>query len=401
MILAFEMNSMGTHHAPGNSATLQTFAHAVPEQKIRMHAHATHLAELRADPLLADDARIEFAEIAISPHYRTKAQVVSVRRFWRELMTLFAALRRAPRGEYCLVLLLSTTSTAILAASLLAMTGLRRMGVAVCLHGDVVTLTGWRSRNPVIRRLDLRAMLAAPQPRPVRFLVLEECIKRELSRLVPRSFAVTDVLPLPTNLAEVAYCRDLPLQYPVRIGLVGQATEAKGITPFLETARLFKQQYGERVEFYLVGRVFPGDDTARFASLDAPVSTTDLARDDFRDLLGRLHFVFLPLQPQYYSLAASGALLDAITWLKPVIATSVPIVSDFFVRFGDIGYLCNSTAEMQQALHTVLTDMDPVRYAHQVEAMRRVREARLPANLALHLRGVIQAHFPELVIDAS
>ena len=189
----------------------------------------------------------------------------------------------------------------------------------------------------------------------------------------------------------------MSLRYPVRIGLVGQATEAKGITPFLETSRLFRQKYGKQVEFCLVGRVFPGDDISRFASLDGPLSTTNLARDDFRKLLGRLHFVFLSLQPEYYRLAASGALLDALTWLKPVIATSVPIVSDIFAQFGDIGYLCSSAEDMQRVLHGVLTEMDSVRYAGQVEAMRRARETRLPIALARHLRCIFHAHFGELV----
>ena len=107
--------------------------------------------------------------------------------------------------------------------------------------------------------------------------------------------------------------------------------------------------------------------------------------------------MFLPLQPEYYRLAASGALLDAITWLKPVIATSVPIVSDIFAQYGDIGYLCCSAEDMQRALHVVLTEMDSVRYAGQVEAMRRAREARLPIALAQHLRCIFQAHFRELV----
>jgi len=106
--------------------------------------------------------------------------------------------------------------------------------------------------------------------------------------------------------------------------------------------------------------------------------------------------VFLPLQPEYYRLAASGALLDAITWLKPVIATSVPIVSDIFARYGDIGYLCDSTTDMQQALRTVLTKMDSVRYAGEVEAMRQVREARLPAMLAQAVGSILRTHFHEL-----
>jgi hypothetical protein len=346
--------------------------------------------------LLADNAMIEFREIVISLHYQFKIQVVSVRRFWREFVTVLGALRQVPRNEYCLILMLSATSTAILAASLLAMTGWRRLGVEICLHGDAETLTGWRSRNPAVRHVDLRAMLARRKPEPIRYLVHEESVKGELGKLVPQSLAVTDVLPLPANLAEVEYCRSLRLEYPVRVGLVGQATEAKGITPFLETARLFKQQYGERVEFYLVGRVFPGDDTSAFAILDGPVCTAALSRADFRDLLARLHFVYLPLQPHYYRLAASGALLDAITWLKPVIATSVPIVSDMFARFGDIGYLCDTTAEMQQALHTVLTLMDPARYSGQIEAMHRLRVSRLPAVLGQDLRGILARHFPKL-----
>jgi hypothetical protein len=173
------------------------------------------------------------------------------------------------------------------------------------LHGNLVNLTGWRSRNPVIRRLTCTRCWQGVA-RPIRYLVHEESIKQELGRLVPQALAVTDVLPHPANPAEVAFCGDMSLRYPVRIGLVGQATEAKGITPFLETSKLIKHKYGKQVEFCLIGRVFPGDDISRFASLDGPLSTTNLARDDFRKLLGRLHFVFLPLQPEYYRLAASG-----------------------------------------------------------------------------------------------
>jgi hypothetical protein len=92
----------------------------------------------------------------------------------------------------------------------------------------------------------------------------------------------------------------------------------------------------------------------------------------------------------------SGALLDAITWLKPVIATSVPIVSHMFAGFGDIGYLCDTTAEMQQALHTVLTLMDTARYSGQIEAMQKLRASRLPAVLGQDLRGILARHFPKL-----
>ena len=46
MILVFEMIWTGTMHAPGNSATIQTILAARPDQAVRVHAEATHLANL-------------------------------------------------------------------------------------------------------------------------------------------------------------------------------------------------------------------------------------------------------------------------------------------------------------------------------------------------------------------
>ena len=59
MILAFDMQSEGVHHVPFNSAMIQTLALALPGQTIRIHADASHLAELRRDSLLAGNPVVE------------------------------------------------------------------------------------------------------------------------------------------------------------------------------------------------------------------------------------------------------------------------------------------------------------------------------------------------------
>jgi hypothetical protein len=40
MILVFEMVWTGTHHAPGNSVTVQTIARACPDRRVLVHAEA-------------------------------------------------------------------------------------------------------------------------------------------------------------------------------------------------------------------------------------------------------------------------------------------------------------------------------------------------------------------------
>jgi hypothetical protein len=395
MILVCELFWTGTQHAPGNSATIQTIARAFPEQQVRVFADATHLRELRADAALTAYSNVDFSVVRVSSVYPGKTHVVSVRRFLSELAALRRALRMVPAGEPVLIMLISTTPTAIFAAKLVARGGRRRVGVQVGLHGNLNEVNGWRSRNPLRRAFDLSSALAAQSGLRPRFLVLEEAIREELARLVPETAAVTDVLPLPINLTEVAQWHDAVFQAPLRIGLVGQATEAKGITPFLALANEFHTN--DRVTFHLVGRAMAGDDLARFAPLADPVSAAPLSRAAFLERLAPLHFVCLPLQPGYYNLSASGALIDAITWLKPIIATRVPIVENLFRQFGDIGYLCDDMDAMRETIRRLLSDMDAARYGRQVAAIHALRESRMPDALALQYRAVVREHFPHMV----
>jgi glycosyltransferase involved in cell wall biosynthesis len=396
VILVVEPTWTGTLHAPGNSATIQTISDAFPDQQVRVFADATHLHELQRDPALTGRG-VSFHPITLDQAYLHRPHIVSLRRLASEIRILRGALRAAPRHEPCLILLISATSTAIFAAAMLLRLSRRRIGVQVGLHGDLNSLFGWRSRNPLSRALDLPSMMRARGPRHLRFLVLEEAIREELARLAPEAARRTDVLPLPINVAELPLVPEPRLARPLRIGFIGQATEAKGIGAFLEIARDFKARYGDAVEFHLIGRVPPGAELQRFAVLDSPVSTEHLARQDFQDRLAGIHFAFLPFQPGYYNLSASGALLDAMTWTKPVIATSLPIVAGLFGRHGDIGYLCNDTDAMRGTLEQVVSGMDQERYQRQVDALRRARETRMPAALARLYEAIIRDGFDSLL----
>ncbi|HSU05739.1 MAG TPA: hypothetical protein VLI93_09215 [Acetobacteraceae bacterium] len=396
MILVIEPTWTGTLHAPGNSATIQTISDAFPEQAIQIFAEASHLRELRSDAALTARRSISFHPIILAEEFLHRPHIVSLRRLASELRIIRAALRSVPRDEPSLIFLISATSTAIFATALILRLSVRRLAVQVGLHGDLNSLFGWRSRNPVTRVMDLRSVMRARGSRRLRFLVLDEAIRQELVRLAPEAAARSDVLPLPVNVGELAHVPEPRLTRPLRIGFVGQATQAKGIGAFLETAREFKARYGEAVEFHLIGRVPPGGELDRFALLDSPVSGDHLPRQVFLERLGRMHFVFLPFQPGYYNLSASGALLDAITWVKPIIATGLPIVADLFTRYGDIGYLCDDHAGMRAALDQVLSGMDADRYLRQVKVLKQARDARLPAALARQYRDILRDGFGDL-----
>jgi hypothetical protein len=395
MILAYEACWTGVGHAATNSGLLQTVARAFPGQPIRVLADPSHLDELRRDKLLAA-CDIGFVAAPLSRHFRYRTAVVSPRRFAHEFAILAGALWRVPAGENVLLLLLSATPTAIFAAAALARLSRRRCAVQVVLHGNLNDAQGWRPRNPLPRAFDLKSAL---ERAPVRFLVLEPGILRELARLSPRGAARTDVLPHPVVAVEVdpAAAAAPPPPPPLNVGFVGSATAGKGIEVFLAIARDFRARHGARVAFHLAGLIRQDSDPAAFAPLAHPVAPGHLPREQFTARLAALHYVMLPFRPEYYTFSASGGLLDAITWLKPVIATDMPIIADLFAEHGAFGVLCDDAAGLAAALETALAEGIGPRYQAWVATLRRVRDSRMPAALARRYRAIMAATFPGLL----
>ena len=396
MILVFELSWKGTTHAPGNAATTQIVARAFPGQEVRIHADPSHMEQLRRDSALTALPNVTFAPVAIPAMHYGKPAVVSVRRMWREFRVVRAALRAAPRHEPHLVFLISTNATTGLAAAWAVRLAGRRAAVQVGLHGNLNDAFGYRPRNPLLRALDTRSALTARYPAPLRFLVLEDGIRTALGERLPGAEARMDVLPLPINPAEANEPPAI-LEGTVRFGFVGLGTADKGMDVFLRAARRVRERHGAAAEFVHVGSMPRNAPAAEGADLLAqPPSAAQLPREEFTARLRSLHYVVLPFRRGYYDLSASGALIDAITWLRPVIAARVPLSAQAFATMGEIGVLCEDEAGIEAAMDHAVREPDPAAYAARVEALRQARAGRDPAALAATYRRVVSEGFPGL-----
>ena len=391
MILAFEMNWAAMVHAPGNAATVRAMMQGCPGRTLRLHAEPAHIAELRRDPALAD-AAVEYVGIDRFALFQGRPAIVSWGRFWHEFALIRGALRAVPRGAPCLVMLLSTTATGVFAAALAAWLH-GRCWVQVGLHGDLNEVAVRRSRHPLRRAFDVVAGLNR-RWRKLRFLVLDGVIRDELARIAPAALERTDVMPLPVNIGEVPAGPGPVLRTPVRIAFVGQATMSKGIDIYLAMARRMRARHGERVQFDVIGRADPNAPAPGSDDLVVPISPDYLSRAEFVRRLDRADYVFLPLFGTYYRLAASGALLDALTWLKPVIIGRIPLSERWFAEFGDIGDLCDDAAAMEAAVERVIVAPDPARHAAQVTALRAARDTRTPEAVGRTYASIAARFFP-------
>ena len=393
MILAIEPTWTGTVHASSNAALLEVVSLAFPRQTIRVFADVTHLNELQSSLGEASSSAFRFKSIQLSEVHRHKPHIVSLRRLHNEIQIVRRALSHVASSEDCLLILLSATSTSLLAADLFSRGRSGRTFIQAVLHGNLNELTGWRHRDPIKRRLDLRSMLCRNYRGRMRFLVLEEFVRSRLAVMRPATAQATDVLPHPLARPENMEL-SAPLAEPLRIGLVGLGSEEKGMGSFLRIAMQLRNIAGDKIRFHHVGSIVPGADASLFEVLEETPSTKHLTRSEFLLRINRLHYVVFPFRKNYYGLSASGAFLDAIAALKPIIAMRVPLTEQFFREFGTLGYLCENEAEMVSTIADLASRLDSAAYDAQVDILRTARSMRLPETLALRYRDLVMKNLP-------
>jgi glycosyltransferase involved in cell wall biosynthesis len=222
----------------------------------------------------------------------------------------------------------------------------------------------------------------------IQYIVLEKSIRDTVVTSFPLLSGKIDALehPLSPNQLELP---EVPLVEPIRFGFLGLADRAKGYPVFVDLANRITVKYGNRAEFHAIGHLsgnsmIPGTN----ALLTKPQSTL-MSRTAFLNGVSGLHFIVLAHEAGPYTLTASGVLLDAIAWGKPVICREIPIFESIFNQQGDIGYLFNSDDELKRVVEEILQNADNPRYQRQVSNLRSARKTRHPEALAEQYRHIV------------
>jgi hypothetical protein len=380
VISVIELSNRGNRHAAFNASLLQTIAQACPREELEFRADPSHLECVGQTPCPT-------RPIQLSTDHPDRLELVTLRRIADDFRTL----QRAAAGPGRRVLVVSSASaSAIVAADLLRrLPGHGEIFVQLPMHGQLGAIRGgWRTRNPAMRALDLRASLQRCRGARFRYLVLEESIRAALLREVPGLDGAVDVLPHPVaEDARKAAGASIVPGAPLRIGMLGVASPAKGLEVFARLARRMREAAPGAMTFHLVGRVAPGVDPGMLDAIEGPLTADDLPREAYLARLAALHYVCLPGQDGYYAFSASGTLLDAIAARRPLIMLRNRMSSGVIEGFGDIGYPCTDEAEMLDALRSIARSPSPARHAAQVAAVDALASARTPPALAAQWRA--------------
>ena len=230
----------------------------------------------------------------------------------------------------------------------------------------------------------------------IQYLVLEQSIRDTVLKNLPLLSGKIEALEHPISPNEGA-SQTVDLSEPIRFGFLGLADKPKGFPLFVELANHVTAKYGRRAEFHAIGRFpqnsVPVNGTEVLAT--KPEGTHRISRANFIRGVTPLHYVVLPHEAVTYTLTASGVLLDAIAWEKPVIARKIPIFEAIFEKHGDIGYLFSDDTELRNIVEQLLGPGDKSRYHRQVLNLRSLRKSRAPETLAASYREMCRKNGSE------
>ena len=381
MILVCELSHPDGAHAPFNAGLLATIRAAFQKEGLWFFGAATHIAELKRQ--LGEDLVALITWVEISPPDRHETYFG---RFLQELRIVRHLLRTVSKGTTQHLIFTSAYPSTILALKLARWFERKHIPVQMVLHG-LNGVVGKRYRHPIRRFQDMKTALTILGNRKVQYLVLEEPIRDAIVRNLPSVAGKVEVLahPLPPHEAE---SRAGGLGMPVRLGFLGLASESKGFPVFLELAKTVRAQYGNQAEFHTIGRFPAGCSPMGMEALATRPATERMGRSDFTRGVRQLHFVVLPHHATPYGLSASGTLLDAIAWGKPVIARRIPIFEHVFEKHGDIGYLFRDDTELTGIVKQILESPDHSRYEGQLINVHNARRWRSPEMLAVAYREI-------------
>lgn len=369
MIVVAEPTYHDHEHAPVNGAILHSIALACGPVVFAAtplhHASVREAASLNAPIPTRHD-------IVVLP-----SGGIHVRRMRAQWLALAGLMRTY--APHTLVLLSAGPETLFVARALV--TRYRKLHLFVVTHGNLVTATGWRSRDPRHRLIDMRSSLAVARHPRIHLIVLETHIRESARRIgLPHNFLVWPH-PLPTH--EVVPFTPWVFNPRLRLAFVGQGTKPKGFDDFLAMYR----SVGPKYDWALVGKLDSNYNAIDLGVID--FSYVQLSRAEFLSELRKADFAVLSLRADY-DFIASGSLLDCIAQRKPLIAVETTMLAGLTRQYGQFGYLCPDLPAVEALLADPARLRDPAAYAKFQRVLDAMHHDRAPETLAIMLRRDLQ-----------
>lgn len=386
MIVICEPMCWGFEHSEVNAALIGTVAEAFQEEDLLFLAEAKHIRYVK-NILDEHSITVSYRETTIPP----RALLEKHQRFAPDFRLYRNVFRVAHKNHATRIIFCSVMSPGIISIKAL----LRRYRDTACLailHHVLQDVIKRPSLRPLHLFFWLRLWLSFGNTHRLRYVVLGPRIEAKLKQYVPRVSSYVSSIDLPYFFSDDVSPEPF-VDNAIRFGSYGIGSFEKGTDIFFnlaEEVQSAKTTY--KPTFTLIGQIPQKQlKDVPHTSVNIPSPDVPLDQEAYEKLCRNVDYALFFYRPDAYELRASGAILDAFSFLKPIIALKSPLSEYYFKKMGDIGYLCENRNAMKDAVLDILETMPTDRYRQQQENILTQRVQFSPAGLSLKFRNLLQA----------
>lgn len=259
----------------------------------------------------------------------------------------------------------------------------------IVLHGELEYMREERKRNLIFFGWLWKVLLNNIYVKNTKYIVLGDSIKREL------------VEKFGDDISKSIISLDHPYVYgdddnllgnnnldkPIRIGSVGEALLAKNSQYIFEIAkRFYKEINNNDVNFEIIGRMEEGVRILANDYVDYSRTNDLLDEKMFAKKVTQINYMIFFYNDEHYTLSASGAFFDAVKYEKPIISLKNKFFEEYFLRYGDIGYMCDSLDEINKCIAQIITGDEKDRYIRQCKKLKKMKKDLSLKNIGERLK---------------
>jgi hypothetical protein len=124
---------------------------------------------------------------------------------------------------------------------------------------------------------------------------------------------------------------------------IGDYNERKNSSYFFDLAKQVCEM-NSSFDFWFIGRF--DAENIDIKNVNLVSSKHKLDDENYHHFINLIDYAVFLFNDEFYRYSVSGTLYDAIYHLKPIVAIRTPFFEDYFLKYGNIGYLCDTYDDM-------------------------------------------------------